>query len=146
MKPVLQALVLAESIYTDLTGKKIIVGTFNSIHLTKRIHLGRVGCPGGSERTLIPFGQPLAPCVYINLTDVCNNTNLELQFVSLTKNVVIFETQVQVSCQNRLASVEIITRLPSFEHLKLETGTYSFEIVCEGEVIGSHRVAVVASE
>ena len=79
-----------------------------------------------------------SPWAYISLTDVCNNTELQLQFVSLSRNVVLFETKLIVQCDNRLATVEVIVALPLLQ--LPEPGTYSFEVVCEGEVIGSHRV------
>ena len=47
-----------------------------------------------------------------------------------------------VKCADRLATVEIILPLPAFGQFKLEPGMYAFEVVCEGEVIGSHRLTV----
>lgn len=134
MKPVLQALVLAEHVYQDKTGKHIIAGTFNALQLKEKTPAQT----GTGERPMLKGGQPGSPYAYISLTDVCNGTKLTLQFISLTRNHVIFETHIEVECFDRLATVEIVAALP---HLSVsEPGVYAFEVVCEEEVIGSHRI------
>lgn len=136
MKPVLQALVLAERVYEVVGGQKVIAGTFNGVKLRRRVPEQPV--PGEGGKAVLVGGAMGSPWAYISLTDVCNNTELQLQFVSLSRNVVLFETKLIVQCDNRLATVEVIVALPLLQ--LPEPGTYSFEVVCEGEVIGSHRV------
>ena len=139
MKPVLQALVLADRVYEDKNGKKIICGTFNRLYLTTQAPTESVQTPEGETKTLLRGGMaPAAPYAYISLTDVCDDTTCELQFVSLTRNEVIFKTQILIKCDDRLATVEFVAPLPQLQ--LPEPGVYAFEIVCEGEVIGSHRI------
>jgi hypothetical protein len=79
-----------------------------------------------------------SPYVYISLTDVFGNPRLALQFVNLSKNVVLFGTDIEVSCDDRLGTVEVVLALPPLS--VQEEGTYAFEVVCEGEILGSHRI------
>jgi len=140
VKPVLQALVLAERVYGDRSsGKKVIAGTFNRIGITNTpIVQNREAADGKRVQTIAGGLQPGSPFVYISLTDVCDNTPLTLQFVSLTRNRVFFSTNITVSCQDRLATVEITAGLPELR--VPEPGVYALELVCENEVIGSHRI------
>jgi len=143
VKPVLQALILAEHVYEDKSGKKVIAGTFNRIIVTRRKEDQQVDDKG---RELIEAGGTVAPQAYISLTDVCDDTKLGIQFVSLTLNQVIFETEVTVRCDDRLSSVEIVLPLPRLENRIRTSGSYAFEVVCEGEILGSHRLTAVVSD
>jgi len=138
--PVLQALVLAEKVYEDRSGKKIIAGTFNRVVLRADKPREQV-LPDGTKQTLLKGGMHAgSPSAYISLTDVARETRLSLQFVNLTKNVVLFGTELHVTCEDRLATVEIIVPLPPLN--VPEEGSYAFEVVCEGEILGSHRIIV----
>jgi len=140
--PVLQALVLAERVFEDKGGQKIIAGTFNHLQIRRNQPPEEIEHPDGTKKILLSGGQPGSPYAYISLTDVCDNTVLEFQFVSLTENKVVFEKEITVSCSDRLETVEIILALPP---LRVPgPGVYAFEIVCEGEVIGSHRLIATA--
>ena len=139
MKPVLQALVLAEHVYQDVTGKKIIAGTFNQILFRRQPPIREVALPDGrTAKQMFGGMQGGSPYVYISLTDVCDKTKLILQFVNLTKNAVLFGTEIDVACDDRLGTVEVVLALPALP--VQEEGTYAFEVVCEGEILGSHRV------
>ena len=139
MKPVLQALVLAERVYQDVSGKKIIAGTFNRVRFIRKPPIREVERPNGTKETLIPGGlHGGSPYAYISLTDVGQNTVLLLQFVNLTKNVVLFGKQLTVDCKDRLATVELVLALPPLRIT--EEGVYAFEIVCEQEILGSCRI------
>lgn len=140
--PVLQALILAEKVWKTAEGQHIIAGTFNSIILEKERIAQTVEDNDGRQLTLLRGGQAGAPYAYLSLTDVCDDTKLLLQFVSLSRNHVIVQTGVQIKSKNRLATVEIVIPLPM---LPLPgPGVYAFEVVCEGELIGSHKI--VATE
>ena len=139
MKPVLQALVLAEHIYEDKTGKKIICGTFNAVKYSHASPVKEISAADGTNKKVIAGGTDGgSPWAYISLTDVWDNTDLELQFVSLRQNKAIFRTGLRVQCTDRLATVEIVVPLPRL--FVPESGTYAFEVMCEGEVLGSHRI------
>ena len=142
MKPVLQALVLAERIYEDKSGKKIIAGTFDGI-ATGEIGLPEVRLADGSSTKLIPAGtDPGCPSAYISLTDVVDGTEIGLQYVNISKNEVIFQTGFKLNVASRLQTVEIIAPLPPIGMLGKEEGTFSLDVVWNGEILGSHRLLV----
>jgi Family of unknown function (DUF6941) len=140
VKPVLQALVLAERIYQDISGKKIIAGTFHGIVIRRGPPIKEETDDEGTvvRRTIRGGTDGGSPYAYVSLTDVCDNTQLCLQFVNLTKNEVMFKQDITVRCADRLQTVEIVAALPTLR--VPEAGTYAFEIVCEEEIIGSHRL------
>ncbi len=140
MKPVLQALVLAERVYQDISGKKIIAGTFHGIVIRSGAPINEETDDEGNvvRRTILGGTDGGSPYAYISLTDVCDNTQLCLQFVNLTKNAVMFKQDITVRSTARLRTGEIVAALPPLT--VPEAGTYAFEIVCEDEIIGSHRL------
>ena len=145
VKPVLQALVLAEHVYDDsLSGKKIIAGTFNTVLFSKRsmvreTEVRETAQPDGAKQAVIAGGMHSgSPFAYVSLTDVVEKPQLLCQFVNLTKNQVLFGNQITVDCEDRLATVELILPLPSLPIS--EEGFYAFELVCEGEILGSCRI------
>jgi hypothetical protein len=137
VKPVLQALILAERIFEDKGGRKIICGTFNTLHLwPSRQHDNTVEQDNESEG--LPTGVSGSPYAFISLTDVCNNTTLELQFASLKPNRVLLSNQLKIECHDRLATIELVVPLP---HLIVPgPGVYTFDVIYDGEVLGSHRM------
>ena len=145
MKPVLQALVLAEHVYTDVSGKKIIAGTFTGVTFSRKSLIREVEQPDGTKQKFIPGGMHGgSPFAYISLTDVGENTILLFQFVNLTKNAVLFVNQLTVDCEDRLATVELGLPLPPLGIG--EEGVYAFEVVCEGEILGSSRIIAKESK
>jgi hypothetical protein len=139
MKPVLQALVLAEHVYQDVTGKKIIAGTFNRVMFSRTPPIQEIEQPDGTKQKVIQGGMHGgSPFAYISLTDVCENTNLLLRFVDLTHNIVLFGKEVTVNCKDRLATVELVFPLPPLGIQ--QEGSYAFELVCEGTILGSYRI------
>lgn len=140
VKPVLQALVLAEKVYEEAAGRKFIIGTFTAIKLMQVEPPQEIEHSVGTARRMVAPGRSGAPWAYISLTSVVDGTCLSLQFVSLTHNKVLFETGLTVECQDRLKIVEIAVPLPDLEPYVREAGVYAFEIVCEGEILGSLRI------
>lgn len=140
MKPVLQALVLAEHIYETADGRKIICGTFTGVILEKESQ----PATGTSGQRVLRGGIAGSPYAYLSLADVCDQTKLELQFVSLKRNKVLFSQQLMIRNQDRLATIELVSALPHF-HVG-EAGTYAFEVVCDNEILGSHRINVEVRE
>lgn len=140
MKPVLQALVIAEHIYQDVTGKKVIAGTFNRVNFTRKPLARPVERPDGSQGMVIPGGmQSGSPFAYVNLTDVGENTKLTFRFVNLTKNEVLFANEATVNSMDKLQNVELVLPLPLLPiH---EEGIYAFEVLSEGEIMGTYRIA-----
>lgn len=139
MKPVLQALVLAERIYTDVTQKKIIAGTFNLLTIRKKSVEAK---PAEGSVKIEGGGDMGCPSAYISLTDVVDGTEITLQFVNVSKNKVLFGSALKLSGKDRLATVEIVAPLPPLRRFVGEAGTYSFDVVWNGEILGSHRLVV----
>lgn len=149
MKPVLQAFVLADHVYTDGSGKKIIAGTFNRI-IQKPVKLPEPPLTPdpttGKERKHIMGGTDMGcPWFYLSLTDVVDGTQIILQFVDRGKNEVLFETSIKIQNNDRLATIEIAQPLPPLGRMLREPGEYSFDVVSEGEILGAHRLIVEMS-
>lgn len=142
MKPVLQALVLAERIYDDKTNKKIIAGTFNQL-MIGQVPVQQVELPDGTKKQMLIGGtDPGCPSAYMSFTDIVDGTEITLQLVNVSKNCVNFGTAFAIKSNDRLATVEIIAPLPPIAAWGIEPGTFSLDVVCEGEIIGSHRIVV----
>jgi hypothetical protein len=142
MKPVLQALVLAERVYEDKSGKKIITGTFNQI-LVGQVQMPVVEMPDGTKRPALPGGtDPGCPSLYLSFTDVVDGTDITLQAVNVSKNEVLFQLAFKINVDSRLATVEIILPLPPMSVFASQIGTLSFDVIWGGEILGSHRLLV----
>jgi hypothetical protein len=139
VKPILQALVLADRVYEDKSGKKIIVGTFSGIKFCRQPPIVHIKQPDGTSKPVVVGGMAAgSPYVYLCLADVVNGTTLQVQFINLSKNVVLFGTSFQISEANRLKNVEVVLPLPLLP--VSEPGTYAIEVLWEGEVLGSWRI------
>ena len=144
MMPVLQALVIAERIYTDDVGRKIICGTFNEIRLSDSSVAQQVEGPDGTKLHTLQGGADVgSPSAFLSLTDVVDGTELKLQMVNLTKNEVMFHVGVKIEKAHRLATVEMVLPLPATSIFATEPGTLSLEVVWKGEILGSARITVV---
>ena len=143
MKPVLQALVLAERIYEDKSGKKIIAGTFNQLLIGKILLPVPEQATDGTQRHILPGGtDPGCPAAYISLIDVVDGTEITLQMVNLSKNVILFAANLKINSNDRLATVEIVAPLPPMSTFIQVAGTLSLEVVWRNEILGSHRLVV----
>lgn len=140
MKPVLQALILADRVYQDVSGKKIIAGTFSGFKFSKRPPVADVVGPDGTVQRVVAGGSNAgSPYAYISLTDVCEGTKIQIQFLDLSKNIVLFgNDSIVLPRVDRLCNVEVVLPLPVLPIS--EAGTYALQVVCEGEILGSWRV------
>jgi len=131
--------VVADHVYEDKTGKKIIAGTFNTFCFSKKPPVQKLDRPDGTKQQVLLGGmQAGSPFAYLSLTDVCEGTRLKLQFVDLTRNLVLFGTEVTIKEVGRLSTIELVFPLPRLPIR--EAGTYALEVVCEGEILGSYRI------
>ena len=136
MKQVLQAMVLAERVYEDKSGKKIIAGKFNGL-LIGKIPLQEIVQPDGSRHRMIPGGTDFGcPSLYISLTDLVDRTELRREVSNVTKNEVLFGTAFHIQQTDRLATVELIAPLPLLTNYIWEPGTFSFDLIWHGEILG----------
>ena len=139
MKPILQAILLAERVYDDTNGKKIICGTFNRVLMSREPTVQ--AHPLDGNKTIIQGGTDIGcPSVYVNLTDVVPEIDVALQFVDVSQNKVLLELPMKIHCNDRLGNVEFSVPLPRLGNIIKEPGTYSIDLVWNGEIIGSHRV------
>lgn len=126
--PVLQALVLADHIYTEQSGKRIICGTFGTIF--------------GPE---FPGVTSFSPFVFILLVDVVGEVLVQLRFVSLFDNQILLESKpMRIPSDNPLTPLDIVVQIPPLPLPR--TGIYSLECWTDGEMIGSVRLQVVQSQ
>jgi hypothetical protein len=140
VKPILQALVLAEHIYDDRgTGKKVIAGTFNQVLM--HAPLVEEEPPDSGAAAIVHGGrQGGSPYAYISITEIHTAADLVLRFVDLADNppIVLFETQVRVETPDPLQTIELVAALPllPIQH----EGAFALEILCENELLGSFRI------
>ena len=139
MKPVLQAILLAERVYADQSGKKIICGTFNKILLNRNSAVQ--DHPTDPTKKKVQGGTDIGcPSVYVSLTDVVPEIDVTLRFMNVSTNQVLLEMPVNIKCNDRLAAVEFALALPPLGMCVTEPGTYSLDLMWNGEIIGSHRL------
>jgi hypothetical protein len=137
--PVLQALVLADRVYQDRSGKMIITGTFSGYKFTKKPPVVEITRPDGTKQQAMMGGMNAgSPYVYVSLTDVCDGTVIKVQFVNLSKDIALFGTEVTISNSDRLRNVEISLPLPTLPIV--EAGIYALQVLCEQQLLGSWRV------
>lgn len=123
--PVLQALVLADQIYTDQSGKRIICGTFNKI-----------------SSVTFPTRTTFPAFVFILLVDVFGEVVLQLRFVSLDDNQILMESApIKIKSNDPLTPLDIVVQIPPFPLPR--AGIYSFECWTDESMIGSVRLQVV---
>ena len=147
MKPTIQAILIADKIYTDTSGKKIIAGVFRNYKLFKPIPLPTN--PDG-KRKGIPSsefgGHAGCPAAYISITDIHNGTELVAQYVNTKDDSVIFEIKFKVIVTDRLDPVEVVLPLPPPYAMAPEPGVFSLDVLWNGEILGTYRLAAVAGE
>ena len=166
--PVLQAMLLADQVYQDRgTGKYVICGIFSAIHFTPKDDAAGSDRPAGSgsggggfgsgpagepgegfdplSSTPPPTPVPIArlvragsPFAYVSLTELKGSRKFELRYVDLAENNVLFGTAFEVSCRDPLETIQITVPLPPLPIP--HEGVYVLELLCEGELLGSHRV------
>jgi hypothetical protein len=137
VKPILQALILADRVYRDAaSGKHIIAGTFN------RILMVRNPPPQPDGGAKIYGGlNPGSPFAFISLTEVLGETKLTLRYVDLQDNNALFQGEATVNAASPLETVEIMLPLPMLP--TPHPGTYALELLCDDEPIGAIRVVAV---
>ena len=142
MKPVLQALLIADKVYEDkATGKKIIAGTFNRVLLASKVEASVREDEAGNKIAKIPGGMQLgSPSAYFSVTDCYDDCQFELRYVDLSDNKVLLNARVGVRCKDPLATVEVTVPMPPLPTPHL--GVYTLELLCKNELLGSLRIVV----
>lgn len=144
MKPLLQALLLADRIYQDKAGKHIIAGTFNKMVFAKGAAKPKTVEIDGEEKTIAPGGmQAGSPYVYISLTEIRGKINCVLRYVNLKQDQALIQTSFSIECDDPLKTVELVIPMPMLPQVK---GVHALELLCDDEPVGSHRVIVEETE
>lgn len=144
-KPTLQAMVLADHVYRDASsGKYIIAGTFNTLWQGKQQPLpDDPALPneiaGKGKRYANPSGVAGSPHVYLAMTDVHRQVSLDLRYINLADSSVLLEAQIELKSTDPVSMVEYGFPLPM---LPISPGQFSLDLLYEGEILGSWRVAV----
>lgn len=127
--PKVQAIVLADQIYTDReTGKKIIAGTFNRLW---------------AQEFPSHFSRP-SYC-YLNLTNIRGECDIVVKWVDLDDGGVLLQSPtITIASDDPLANGEIVAEVPPFP--LPHAGTYCFEVHADESRIGEIRVKVDRAE
>ncbi len=156
--PILQAMLLADQVYQDRsTGKYVICGIFSAIHfvpkrpssgIERAAEAGGDDAGGQADNPAVPSSAaavPIArlvragsPFAYISLTELQGTRKFELRYVDLQENNVLFGTGFEVSWRDPLETMQITVPLPPLPIP--HEGVYVLELLCDGELLGSHRV------
>jgi hypothetical protein len=142
VKPVLQALLLADRIYEDkATGKKIIAGIFQALYFKDMKEVQSELQRRGVSEAHIPGGMHAgSPYAYISLTDVRGAQPFVLRYVDLGEDQPVFEASFTLTAQDPLATVEVVAPLPPLPTTK--AGTFALELLWNDEPLGSFRIIV----
>jgi hypothetical protein len=150
LKPVLQALVLADHVYQDkLTGKMVIAGTFGRAYFVKAAAKQPAETSGASEQVA---GQPRklmwhevaragSPFAYISLTEIRGVVPIELRFVDLEENIVLIRAELSVTAKSPLDTAEFTVPLPPLPIP--HAGIYALELLTNDEPLGALRVTAI---
>ena len=151
MRPILQALLVADHVYVDAaTNKKIVAGIFHRLLLAKA-KVETVDQPvgeisgEGARKIEIPIGghQPGSPFCYISVTEVRGKQPFTLRYVNLDDDKALFQTEFQLECANPLETVEAVFPLPVLP--AREAGHYALELLWGQEPLGCHRITIIAT-
>lgn len=122
--PILQAIVLADHVYTVESGKRVICGTFQHVW---------------SSRFPTIFSRPT--WVFMLLADVVQSVRLQLRFVHLKDNRILMQSSViEIPSTDPLTPLDIAMQVPPFP--LPEPGAYSMECYADDTMIGSVRLRV----
>ncbi len=98
--------------------------------------------PGEKGRMTIPeVRRAGSPYVYISLTEVQRDIPCVLRYVNLETYEALFEARFPVKSKGPLETLEIVLPVPPIPQIP---GTFALELLCDGELVGSHRVLPIS--
>jgi hypothetical protein len=145
VKPILQALLVADHVYRDeVTGKHVIAGVFHRIHLISQPLQQTETTPEG-EITRLPINRgghrAGSPFAYMSLTAVRGEQPFVLRYVYLDDDQLVFQTSFKIKSDDPLGTCEAAFPLPD---LPAEApGTFALELLWNDEPLGSHKIAII---
>lgn len=144
MKPDLQAILLADKVYREVSGKWIIAGTFNRIVVGTVQQRELVHPDGTKQRQISHFEKSGSHYVYICLSNVRGKVPLTVRFVSLLDHEVLLETTFEIECNSPLDVAQLSLPFPGLPELPIPhcPGDYAIELLYHDDPIGVHRIRV----
>lgn len=98
------------------------------------------GDPVTRAQSIQSLMQAGSPYVYFSVTELTGRKVFEVRYVDLHDNRVLFQAEVPIECDDPLKTIEVSLPLPRLPLVAWEERVYALEIVCEGQLLGSHRV------
>jgi hypothetical protein len=140
IRPTLQALLVADHIYTDHeTQKKVVAGIFHQL-ITISPSPPASANAGEAPISIHNLRRAGSPFAYASLTDVRGKQEFVLRYVDLGTDNVIFQYEIEVQSDDPLASAELAIPLPLIPSSK--EGTFALELLWNNEPLGSYRIQV----
>jgi hypothetical protein len=142
VKPILQALLLADRVYEDkATNKKIVAGIFHQITFVSQGEVqkaiesqGTVPVPHAGFQSGSPFG-------YVSLTEIHGEQLFTLRYVDLDDNTVLFKLDFKINSKDPLQIIDLGIPLPPLPATK--SGVFALELLLQdGHPLGSCRIIV----
>ena len=103
---------------------------------------GRIegGPPTTKSQPIQSLMQAGSPFAYFSVTELTGRKTFEVRYVDLHDNRVLFQAEVPIECDDPLRTIEVSLPLPRLPLVALEERSYALEVLCEGTLLGSHRV------
>lgn len=144
--PVLQALLLADHVYQDkISGKHVICGIFSTLNAIpldqkKEIEDARTPLPDGGTHVNIEEVMSVgSPYVYVSMTELSGaQQHFALRYVDLRDNSLLIQMDFDCRQLSPLVTVELFFAFPPLPIP--HEGEFALELLCDNELIGSHRV------
>jgi hypothetical protein len=99
-----------------------------------------VSPPATKSQPIQSLMQAGSPFVYFSVTELTGRKTFEVRYVDLHDNRVLFQAEVPIECDDPLKTIEVSLPLPRLPLVALEERSYALEVLCEGTLLGSHRV------
>ncbi len=139
MKPVLQAILLADHVYVDKgTGKHVVAGVFDRLSFVPKKRMEEAEL--AKENVVLGGMQAGSPWAFLSITDVRGEQEFALRYVFLDDDQVIFQTKFTIKSEDPLKTYRVVAPLPPLPSRR--AGTFALEVVWNDEPIGTYRVMV----
>jgi len=139
VKPVLQAILLADHVYVDKgTGKHVVAGVFDRLSFIPKER--REEAELAKENVVLGGMQAGSPWAFLSITDVRGEQGFALRYVFLDDDQVIFQTEFTIKSEDPLKTYRVVAPLPPLPSKR--AGTFALEVVWNDEPIGTYRVVV----
>jgi len=98
------------------------------------------GEPQSRQQPIQNLVQAGSPYVYFSVTEMTGRKRFEVRYVDLHSNRSLFQAEVPIECDDPLKTIEVSMPLPRLPLVALEERSYALEVLCDGQLLGSHRV------